>query len=196
MNISSGIQSLKDSGLNIFLSIKVSDLPAELFPFSNEQKNKTLCLIGSGGISLWENLPHPLDATTNPIDNFTQNKMQEFAKKTLNDEIEILYPNEHFTMPLQKIGRAMNLCTQSPIGIDIHPHFGLWFAFRGVFLTSAKIPIITMENKSSLCDSCSQKPCLHSLDLKISRLNCPINEHRYTSFQIDYHQDALKFIKV
>ncbi len=196
MKISSGIQALKDSGLNIFLSIKVCDLPEDIFPFSDEQKTKTLCLIGNGGKSLWENLPHPIDVKTNPIDFFTQNKMQEFAKNSLNDEIEILYPNDSYTMPLQKIGRAMNLCTQSPIGIDIHPEFGLWFAFRGIFLTSEEMPIFKMEKSPAPCDSCSKKTCLNSSDVHISRLSCPINQHQYTSFQIDYHQNALKLIKV
>ena len=45
MKISSGIQALKDSGLNIFLNIKVCDLPEDIFPFSDEQKTKILCLI-------------------------------------------------------------------------------------------------------------------------------------------------------
>lgn len=197
MNISAGIQSLKDSGLNIFLSIKVSDLQKDLYPFREDQKNKTLCLIASGGRSLWENLPHPLDVTTHPIDFYTQKKMQEFAEVFLRDEIEILYPSDHLIIPLQKIGRAMNLCTQSPIGLDIHPDFGLWFAFRGIFLTRKDITDNSIGKRPALCETCALKPCLKTSDLNAARMMCPEKtEHRYTSFQIDYHANALDILKL
>lgn len=194
MKLSQGIQSLSDSGLNIFLSTKVSSLPEDLFPFSSDQKKKTLCLIGNGGKSLWEKLPHPLDVSTHPIDLYTKNQMHEFAN-ILKDDIEILYPNNSYTLPLQKIGRALNLCTQSPIGLDINSEFGLWFAFRGVFLTSKDFHNTTLENTPSPCESCLKKPCLITSDIAKGRLYCPVKtEHQYHPAQIDFHQSALGLI--
>jgi hypothetical protein len=197
MKLTKGIQTLSESGLNIFLSTKVNSLPEDLFPFSDEQKNKTLCLIGHGGKSLWEKLPHPLDVSTHPIDLYTENKMQEFAKNTLEDEIEILYPNNSYTLPLQKLGRALNLCTQSSIGLDMNSDFGLWFAFRGVFLTLKDIPDIALEKTSSPCETCFEKPCLITSDIVRARLCCPIKkEHQYLPAQIDFHQSALGLLKL
>lgn len=196
MKLKQGIQSLSESGLNIFLSTKVNLLPDDLFPFSNEQKNKTLCLIGNGGRSLWEKLPHPLDVSTHPIDLYTKNKMQEFAH-ILEDEIEILYPNNNYTLPLQKLGRALNLCSQSSIGLDINSEFGLWFAFRGVFLTSKDIQNTTLENIASPCETCLEKPCLRTSDIANGRLKCPVKtEHQYHPAQIDFHKNALNILKL
>jgi epoxyqueuosine reductase len=195
MKYTKGIQILKDSGLNIFVCAPVNDLPEDLFSFSNEQKSKTLCLIGNGGKSLWEQLPHPLDVKTHPIDLFTKYKMQEFSNVFLESDIEILYPNDRYILPLQKIGRAFNLCTQSPIGLDINAQFGLWFAFRGVFLTSKKLPILSREKTIAPCDTCKEKPCLQTTDINLARLKCPVkNEQQYFDEQIKYHQRALDIL--
>lgn len=197
MKFAEGIQTLADNGLNIFLSVKVSDLPENLFPFSDEQKNKTLCLIGNGGKLLWEKLPHPVMPETHPIDFYSKEKMQEFAANILEDEIEVLYPNDKHTIPLQKLGRALNLCSQSPIGLDINSEFGLWFAFRGVFLTSKNIPIIELEKRLSPCEMCLDKPCIKTSDISLSRLKCPIKiEHQYSLAQRNFHKNALSTLLV
>lgn len=197
MKLTKGIQSLSESGLNIFLSIKVNLLPDDLFPFTSDQKNKTLCLIGNGGKALWEKLPHPLDASTDPIDRYTKTKILDFAENILEDEIEILFPNSGYTLPLQKIGRALNLCTQSPIGVDINSEFGLWFAFRGVFLTSKDLPSIVQEKTSSPCELCLEKPCLVTSDIARARLLCPVKkEHQYLLQQINFHSNALSILKL
>lgn len=199
MKFANGIQALKDSGLNIFVSADVLCLPDQIFPFSEIQKEKTLCLIGNGGTDLWEKLPHPLNIITHPIDQYSKNKMIDFAESALDSDIEILFPNDSYTLPLQKIARALNLSSQSPIGIDINHDFGLWFAIRGVFLTSKKLPTLPREKHISPCDTCNDKPCLLSASFAQARLNCPIKcEHKYQDSQIKYHQKAvensLKFI--
>ena len=196
MNLTKAINSLQDCGLNIFLSVKVSDLPEDLYPFTQDQKNKTLCLLASGGKKLWENLPHPLTIEDHPIESFSKKVMMKFASDFLKDDIEILYPADSSILPLQKIGRAMNLCRQSPIGIDIHPDYGLWFAFRGIFLTNLEISTPTPKTFESPCDSCSDRPCMNFTNKNQARLNCPIKtQHRYCDEQITYHQQALERLK-
>lgn len=193
MKTTLAIQALNDSGLNIFASASVADLPSDLFNFTDEQKTKTLCLIGNGGKSLWEKLPHPLDVKTHPIDHYTKIQMINVAK-SIESEIEILFPNDSYTLPLQKLGRTLNLCTQSPIGLDIHPFFGLWFAFRGVFLVS-NMHSPTLDKSVMPCDSCVDKPCLQISNIALARTKCPIgNDHQYIEEQIKYHQSALDLI--
>lgn len=184
-------------GLNIFLSIKVSELPQDFFPFTPEQKNKTLCLVGHGGKSLWEELTPPLDVQFHPFDRYTIYQMQLFAKNFLNDDCEILFPNDSYTLPLQKLGRFLNLCTQSPIGLDISHEFGLWFSFRGVFLTSKNILTENPQTPPSICDHCTTRPCLKISDIALARLSCPIKkEHQYSKEQLEFHHNALSIIKV
>jgi hypothetical protein len=193
MNTDLSIQALKDSGFNIFASACVASLTSDLFPFTDIQKTKTLCLIGNGGRSLWEKLPHPLNIKTHPIDQYSKNQIHTFSE-SIDSEVEILFPNDHYTLPLQRIGRALNVCTQSPIGLDVHPSFGLWFAIRGVFLVSKKMSM-TLENPFSPCNTCTDKPCMKISDIAQARMKCPFkNEHQYTEDQIRYHQNALELI--
>jgi len=184
-------------GLNIFLSVKVSELPQDLFSFTPEQKNKTLCLVGNGGKALWEKLPHPLDVNLHPFDHYTINQIHLFAKDFLNDDCEILFPNDSYTLPLQKIGRFLNLCSQSPIGLDISHDYGLWFAFRGVFLTSQNISTEKLSSPPSICTDCVDRLCLRVSDTALARLSCPVKiEHQYDKEQLEFHQSALNMLKV
>lgn len=196
MNLSDGIQSLSDVGLNLFSAIKISHLPEELQNIFKAYNKDTLCLVGSGGKSLWEHLPHPLNLDQNPIDNFSREQMNLFAKNYLGSDIEILFPHDSITLPLQKIGRAVNQSAQSPLGIDISPEYGLWFSFRGVFLTN-NIPIDIINSSFSLpCNVCTDKPCTNSSEIKEARLLCPYkNEHQYTLSQRQYHENALSLLK-
>lgn len=184
-----------DLGLNIFLSVKVSDLPHDLYPFTPEQKSKTLCLVGHGGKALWEKLSHPVNPRLHPFDEYANQQIQLFAKNYLNDDCEILFPNDAYTLPLQKIGRFLNLCTQSPIGLDICDEFGLWFAFRGVFLTSKNISTQKISTPPTLCVNCINPPCLSTSDIILARLSCPIKkEHQYSKEQIEFHRNALTML--
>jgi hypothetical protein len=191
MNLEAGILKLSEYGLNIFLSAKVSDIPADIFQFSDEQRNKTLCLIGHGGRDLWKNLPHPLNVSDHPIDQFCHNKMLEFATLTLEEEnCEILFPNEHYILPLQKLGRFFNLSYPTPMGIDLCETYGVWFAFRGAFLTTKNIPEYKASTFTSPCTTCIEMPCL------AGRVFCPINkEHQYTPAQNNYHASHLALIR-
>ena len=186
-----------DSGLNIFLTVKVCDLPQDLFLFTPDQNNKTLCLVASGGKSLWEKLSHPVKLELHRFDQYSVNQIEIFAKDYLNNDCEILYPNESYTLPLQRIGRFLNLCSQSPIGLDISEEFGLWFAFRGVFLTSKNISTPKIMFPPSMCNSCNDSPCLQFPDISLARLSCPIKmEHQYNLDQIMFHKNALSLNKI
>lgn len=194
MSIQTGIESLKAIGLNIFLSTKISDMPENYFNFSNEQNNKYLCLIGNGGGKLWKNIPDL--SIENPIDTFTIDQMNKFAKQNLSDEIEIIFPNDKYILPLQKIARFLNFSNQSPIGIDISNEFGLWFAFRGAFLTSCHLLHHSFTPSPSPCETCLEKPCLREKSSFNARLMCPYkSEYQYSIEQLTYHQNIKNNLK-
>lgn len=179
---------LNNKGFNIVLSSPVAKLTALPIAFTPEQMNKSLCLIGSGGKMLWEKIPNK--SLPDPIDHYTVDVINELG------DVEILYPNEQYLLPLQKLGRHFNLSHQSPIGLDISKEFGLWFAFRGVFLIDQRLPESIMDPWPSPCDTCAERPCLNFQDVNQGRLHCPYKtEHQYVSEQRDYHLRILKQLK-
>lgn len=226
--IQDGINKLASLGLNLFSCVKVDLLPKDILTLFDLQKisydkNDTLCVLAHGGKTLWKNLPHPLIEENHPIDRFSIEQMKLFAKNYLEDDIQILFPHSEYTIPLQRLGRFMNLSRSSLLGLDINKEYGVWFAFRGAFLTSVKIPEQKMKDFSSPCESCPDQPCINACPatavLKnaqfnisqcatyrlsdnskcknscLSRLSCPYkSEHQYESEQIHYHMSRTQHL--
>ena len=62
-------------------------------------------------------------------------------------------------IPLQQLCRLAGWSHSSPLGLDIHPHFGTWFACRAAFLIQAPLEPTSIEGGASPCEDCSDKPC-------------------------------------
>ncbi|MBC7537965.1 MAG: hypothetical protein H7281_04040 [Bacteriovorax sp.] len=219
------IEILKHSGLNIFAAVEVSKLPVDILDILKAQNipheaQDTLCIIGSGGRDLWKHLTHPLNEILHPIDNFSIETM-----KKLEDNIQILFPHPQWNIPLQRIGRFLNISRASLLGLDINKDYGPWFAFRGAFLTKTKIGEMKYENFNSPCETCETKPCIsacptnavakigesfklnlcadHRLKLAsscadrcLARLACPYqDQHKYKLEQIQYHMTRTAHLK-
>jgi epoxyqueuosine reductase len=187
------IFNLKESGLNLFASTKIENLPKDIldsFTCSNipYQNYTSLICIGHGGSRLWENLP--ANKSVHPLDSFTVQKIDEFMTSIFKKQNHIyLYPHAKEVIALQKLGRALNLSAPSPIGIDINKTYGLWFAFRAVCLIDESVPEVINELFASPCDSCNEKPCLKGSDFWAKRGLCPYkSEHIYPAEQLHYHQ--------
>ena len=219
--LNQGIEALAKDGLNLFSAVPCAQLPmaiqtaiqAEGFDL---EWFKSIVLIGHGGRRLWESMSESDWAKTDPIDTYSQRKTESFIQATLNEwDNELLFPSDKL-IPLQQIGTFVGWSHPSPLGLGINPQFGVWFAYRAAFLTTAVLPKITAKPQPSPCDSCAQKPCIthcpsnathptqpfnveacatHRLkiysscvDRCHSRMACPFfQEHRYTLPQIQYH---------
>lgn len=209
----------RDSGINLFASAKVQNIDPIFHQFLNSQKIKinpddVICLIASGGRELWKHLNHPLEIANNPIEKYSIELINKFDPNAV-----ILFPNDQFHFPLQKLGRALNLSTASPLGLDLNADYGAWFAFRGAFLTNKKVDLSMPPAALSPCESCSEKPCIKTCpaeaikhnspfnvnkcseyrfikksmcgDVCLARLSCPYKkEHQYSEEQINYHMSS------
>jgi epoxyqueuosine reductase len=215
-------ENLLNLGLNIFAAVEVSKLPKDILDIFNAQKipysdNDTLCLIGAGGKDLWNHLSHPLNENNHPIDHYSIEAM-----KNLDQNIQIIFPHPQWNIPLQRIGRFLNISRQSLLGIDINKEFGLWFAFRVAFLTQKKIREFKYESFNSPCESCETRDCsltcpasAVALDFKLdrcanhrllkdsscgdrclARMACPYQkQHQYQLEQIQYHMTRADHLK-
>jgi epoxyqueuosine reductase len=116
---------------------------------------------------------------------------------------------------LQQLGELAGWSHPSPLGQGINPTYGVWFAYRAVFLTTAELPLTGGAPRPSPCDACLDKPCLSACpagavqparfdidgcanyrlqpaspcaDRCLARMACPyFPEHRYSLEQIRYH---------
>jgi hypothetical protein len=221
-------KNLYSLGLNLIAATEVSKLPPDLINFFSKknisfQLTDTLCLIASGGKELWEHLPHPLNEFDHPIDQFSIDQMKKIQVEQKID-VRILFPHPFLHIPLQKIGRFLNLSRPSFLGLDINDNYGAWFAFRGAFLTTKKLNLPSLLSFESPCDACTDRPCVNAcpskaiaskdelkmnlcIDYRLNpnsncsdkchaRLACPYQkEHQYKMEQINYHMTTKAHLK-
>ena len=230
MNLQAGIESLAASGLNLFAVLACTDLPTAVttimhssnIPLANYTR---LVLTGHGGKTLWSQLQQTDISIADPVDTYSLNLTQQFIDGYLDGAASlIVYPSDNL-VPLGQLGELTGWSHPSPLGQGINAEYGVWFAYRTAFLTTAVLPIMTSPLTDSPCTSCIDQPCLtacpvgateengrfaitlctqHRLqsnspcaDRCLARMACPIApEHRYTLPQIQYHYwDSLKTLK-
>jgi hypothetical protein len=62
--------------------------------------------------------------------------------------------------PFQRWAKRAEGLRASPLGILIHPDFGLWHAYRAALLFDTPIALPERAVPGHPCDSCIDKPCL------------------------------------
>ena len=69
-------------------------------------------------------------------------------------------PMDRPIFPFQRWAMKVEPVFPSPIGILIHPDYGLWHAYRAAICLHQAIPVPSRDDRPSPCDSCADKPCL------------------------------------
>ncbi|MDP6138090.1 MAG: hypothetical protein QGI25_17485 [Arenicellales bacterium] len=178
--------------------------------------NARLVLLAMGGTRLWNRIQKRVKTGADPFDTFAIYAANQVSSEYWGcDQIELLYPGS-LAVPLQRLGRFAGCSYPSPIGVDLHPVYGPWFAYRAVFLIHAELQLTELESGGSPCESCADKPCVagcpvgavsladgidlgrcieHRLlprsgcaDRCRSRLMCPVGKKwQYGESQLAYH---------
>jgi hypothetical protein len=118
-------------------------------------------LIGNHGPAMWHAFARSAEARDiagDPLDRWTARMIGRAARSLQG---RALFPFGKPVWPFQRwAGRAMGL-KASPLGILIHPRFGLWHALRGaIAFPGIEIELPAVEKPIHACDDCREKPCL------------------------------------
>ncbi|HEY6629971.1 MAG TPA: hypothetical protein VIZ90_00830, partial [Rhizobiaceae bacterium] len=124
---------------------------------------KSVLLVGQAGEGPWphflrwrQSQPHDLG---NPLDTWSRLVIgavaDEFGARAVS-------PSDRPYLPFQQWAMHAEGLKPSPLGILMHPEYGLWHAYRGALLFDVDIPIQAPEAVIHLCDLCPGKPCLKS----------------------------------
>ncbi len=147
----------------------------EAAPLSPEGRPaKSALLVGQAGAAPW---PHfmkwrqsqPRDLP-NPLDTWSRQIIDEVAALF---GASAVYPSDKPYQPFQQWAMRAEGLKPSPLGILMHPEYGLWHAYRGALLFAGGIPIQGVRNPNHLCDLCVGKPCLKS---------CPVGAYSEEGF--------------
>jgi GNAT superfamily N-acetyltransferase len=118
----------------------------------------TILLVGNAGPAMWQAFKATRPAGSDPLDAWTRQVLQPIA---LQFGARVLFPFEGPPyQPFQRWAERAEDIRRSPLGMMIHPEFGLWHAWRGAFAFRERRPLPERENRKAPCPDCAAKPCL------------------------------------
>jgi hypothetical protein len=181
--------------------------------------------VGSGGRDFFAGFrgsAEARDGLPNPLDRYTRAVVEGVTRAALEplgiahvERFPFLDPRAgEGHLPFQRLGRAAGLGGPSPLGLQIHPSFGPWWAYRALVVVAAELPAAT-----GLGDACAgcPAPCVGAcpagavrregfdvpacharrLAAEACKLSCAARiacvrgpEHRYTDEQLAFHMRA------
>lgn len=124
---------------------------------SGGQRIAAIVLIGNVGGAMWPHFAAGRRAEDNPLDGWTKRVVGPVA---LQLGAEAAYPSDRPYRPFQRWARRAEPVHPSPVGILIHPDYGLWHAYRAALLFEAPVTVPEVAGRESPCASCPDKPCL------------------------------------
>jgi ferredoxin len=121
----------------------------------------TLVLIGNIGGSLWPTFsgsPEAQDGAPHPLNRWTQRVVSQIAAEV---GAVTLFPfGGPPYLPFQRWAMRAEPVAISPLGILIHPDYGLWHAYRGALAFADRLALPPRVERPRPCDSCADRPCL------------------------------------
>ena len=151
---------LRDYGLFVRGVTRLSDAEIETWGFA--QDKPWLALVGNIGSSYW-----PMFSQAEEFDDGEPDPLDRWSRRiaaVLADELS-LHPVFPFSgppyYPFQQWAQRAEALEQSPIGVMMHPRFGLWHSYRFALLGAGFELEETPHPGASPCQSCDSQPCLH-----------------------------------
>ncbi len=130
-------------------------------PLADGRTSATLMLIGNVGSSLWPEFSSSVEAddgAPDPLNRWTRRVVGGIAHEV---GAMPLFPfGGPPYLPFQRWAMRAEAVAPSPLGILIHPDYGLWHAYRGALAFAERLPLPARVERPRPCDSCPDRPCL------------------------------------
>ena len=118
----------------------------------------TLVLVGNAGPAMWRAFAAARPAGADPLDAWTR---QELCALAHDLGASTLFPfGGPPYLPFQRWAQAAGPVRPSPLGILIHPDYGLWHAYRGALAFADRLDLPAADARPVPCDTCRARPCL------------------------------------
>lgn len=147
-------------------------------PFGpNGEPAGSVVLVGTAGADWWNQFQvwrarQPADLA-DPLDIWSRRIVGDMAGEL---GARLVMPNDRPYAPFQQWAMRAEGLRPSPLGLLMHPDFGLWHAYRAALLFNEPLPSpLHREAEKTIhpCDACAGKPCLKA---------CPVNAYSVDGF--------------
>lgn len=140
-------------------------------------------MVGNAGPDSWHHFarsPEMRDGAPDPMNRWTKRVVDAIASRFHS---LALYPSDGPPYyPFQRWAQQAEAVFPSPLGILIHPRFGLWHAYRAalLFANPEDLGLESFDQGRGIgdhpCESCREKPCLSA---------CPVGAFTGTLYRVD-----------
>ncbi|OBZ93871.1 ferredoxin [Pararhizobium polonicum] len=149
------------------------------------QVARSVVLLGNAGGSIWLAFERWRKDTLegggeNPLDTWSKTVIGPVAQRL---GATAYFPSDPPWQPFQQWAMRAEGLKASPLGILIHPEYGLWHGYRGALGFDHALAPTMPDSRAHPCDECSAKPCLSS---------CPADAVLSSGFQVSPCRAHLK----
>ena len=134
---------------------------------------ETVVLAGNVGAHMWRAFSASQRRGAHPLDAWSKELLTTLAADLAADA---LFPGDGPPyLPFQRWAMRAEPVHQSPLGILIHPDYGLWHGYRGALVLAERIALPPRDGRPSPCQRCVDKPCLSS---------CPVDAFQERHYEV------------
>lgn len=129
---------------------------------ANGRQAQTLLLVGNAGPAMYRHFfaaAESRDKAADPLDSWTRRAIAPIA--TQFGALALFPFGGPPWHPFQRWAKRAEGLKASPLGILMHPEYGLWHAYRAALLFDREIALPAPAAAAGHpCDACAAKPCL------------------------------------
>ena len=173
---------LKDNGLACFGRFAIE--PGETAdPAFHHLEGRPALLFGNAGSAMWQHFSASgeyRDGRPDPMNRWTRRIVGDAVaplSQTGKPPPECLFPFGERVWPFQRWAKRTMGLQSSPLGMLIHPEYGLWFALRAAIVLPAEVTVggvvPEVQTGAHPCDTCDGRPCLSA---------CPVGAYGEEGF--------------
>ena len=145
------------------------------------EEARFVILIGNAGPDMFRRFARERDPSGDTMDGWTRHAVARLAQDL---DAKAVYP---FDMdppwPFLSWARRGGAGHVSPLGLNIHPAYGLWHAYRAALLFPVVFDIPAQSAGAHPCETCTAKPCLTA---------CPVSAFDGTRYDVEACAGHLK----
>jgi hypothetical protein len=146
------------------------------FPdLASAMRGRTLVLIGNAGPALYDAFFAAGETGgDNPLDDWTRRVVLPIADRF---GARAAFPSDGPPwLPFQRWAMRAEGVKASPLGVLIHPEFGLWHAYRAALVFDRVLDLPAAPVRAHPCDTCAGRPCLKT---------CPVGAVTDQGYAVD-----------
>ncbi len=174
----------------------------------------TVVLIGTAGSAFWPYFQAARRDEAHPLDSWSRRVIGELAERF--GACPLLPQDGPPFLPFQRWAMAAEPVYSSPMGVLVHPRYGLWHSYRGALAFDAMADLPPRQDAPNPCAACVDKPCIAACPVGaavpydvprckahleaggecrrigcLPRHACPLGQdHAYIPEQAAFHMDA------